>query len=70
MSRKDFIELIQQKNLKKHAIRTVYFLEGALDSLKGVNAVKTFAEVPEFREFHFKINQRHNEEYRIMDKCL
>ncbi len=70
MSRKDFVELCQLKANKKQTIRTVYFLQGAKDTLTAVNAVNTFAEVPEFKDFLFKVSQRYYEEYRVQQKFI
>ena len=51
-------------------MRTVYFLQGAKDTLTAVNKVQTFAEVPEFKDFLFKVSQRYHEEYRIQQKYI
>ena len=36
-------------------MRTAFFLEGAVNCLKYVNQVKSFQEMSEFREFHFRV---------------
>jgi len=57
MSRKEFIDLCRSKNQKTQATRTVYFLEGALETLKYVNQVRTFTELPDFKQFIFSVEQ-------------
>ena len=48
---------------------TVAFLEGALATLHQVNQVKTFQELPEFKEFLFFTERLSHEETRIKQDC-
>ena len=62
LSLKDFIELCGHKKQKQRSTCTVSFLEGALVTLRYVHQVKTFAEVPEFKEFLFTTERMYHEE--------
>lgn len=65
MSRKDFIELQVSKNEKTRSVRTSFFLEGAMASLRYVNQVQTFKEMVEFSEFLFLTEKVYHEEIRV-----
>ena len=51
-------------------MNTVSFLEGALQTLRYVNQVKTFAEVPEFKEFLLTTDRKYHEEMRVRKKVI
>ena len=70
LSLKDFIELCGLKNQKKRSVLSVSFLEGALVTLRYVHQVKTFAEVPEFKEFLFTTERMYHEEQRVKKKVI
>lgn len=70
LSLKEFIELCSIKKQKQRSTCTVSFLEGALVTLRYVHQVKTFAEVPEFKEFIFTTETKYHEELRVKQKII
>ena len=70
MSRKEFIELCQIKIQKRETMRSLFILEGALETLRCVSQVGTFAELPEFKEFMFTTERMLRDEQRVKKKCF
>ena len=53
LSHKDFIDIVNLKDKKKRAMCTESFMEGAMAALKQINQVKSFSELPDFKDFLF-----------------
>ena len=51
-------------------MRNTFFLEGAVSCLKNVKNVKTFQEMPEFRDFLFRVEQELHEENRRQQNSI